>query len=176
VRTIFALLQDYSEARTAVHELRHAGFEPADLNLIVQVSTVDNYAGATPARVEPDTAERFGGEGAGLEGMLAGRPTMTLPDVGRVYVVGQLAAMAAQAISSPGRTEGALAAALSEQGVTADVARAYADGLRRGGLLLWLSVDDGRAGEAAEALRLRHGEYVANYVRPPDRAGLPGRA
>jgi hypothetical protein len=175
VRTIFALLQDYSEARTAVHELRHSGFAQSDLNLIVLVSAVDNYSGTTPARVEPDTAERLGGEAAGLDGMLAGRPTTNLPDVGRAYVVGELATMVAKAAMRPGLAEGAFPTALSEIGVPAATARPYADGVRRGGLLLWLNVDDERAGRAAEVLRLRHGEYVANFLEPASSAGLPGR-
>ncbi|MHB0878345.1 MAG: hypothetical protein ACYC5O_20105 [Anaerolineae bacterium] len=163
MRTIFALLDDYAEVRTAVHELRHAGIEETELNLIVRDSTVDNYAGATPVRVDPDIAERLGGTAAGLEGLFAERRPEMLPDVGRVYVVGQLASIVAKTASRPGLAEGALASALVDVGVAGDAARAYGDGVRRGDVLLWLRVADERAGEVADLLRLRHGKHVASY-------------
>lgn len=161
MKTIFGLFRTYPEAEPAVHELLHRRFKPEQMNVLVQSGAADVHPHAEPARPQADVAERLG---IGLDTMLAPKRPVTVPGVGNVYAAGTLAGLVVKTAALPGAAGDGLQAALVDLGVPADVARTYADGVGRGGVLFWIRVDDEEAPKAANMLRNMKAVQVGSYA------------
>jgi len=91
----------------------------------------DHFAGATAA------AGTVAGAGAGL---LAGLGTVAIPGFGPVVAAGWIVSTLVGA--GAGAAVGGLAGALVDAGLTDEEARTYAEGVRRGGALVTVKVDE----------------------------------
>jgi hypothetical protein len=143
MRTIFVLFGGYSEARGAVEQLAAREFDTDAMNVVVLQSACGGTNGGCECLRDdaPDSGRSFG---EGLDHLLAGR-SMTMPDVGVVLVGG--------GISPPGDIAPAgLEEMLASLAVPREVAEYYADGVRDGGLLMWVRTGDDRAEEAVAIL------------------------
>lgn len=155
-KTITRLFDNRLEAEAAVRNLEAAGFNHADLSLVASdrkdVAGEDRSFLAKDADMDGDndTAEGAGkgaatggaiGAGAGL---LAGLGLLAIPGLGPVVAAGWLASTLAGAVGGAaiGGATGGLLGALKDAGVSDDDANVYAEGVRRGGSLVSVKVEE----------------------------------
>jgi hypothetical protein len=144
--TISRLFDDYASAKQALRALVANGIPEADISIVANNS--DNFYNERANLVDRDNddvegaAETAGGVGAvagGAVGLLTGLGIMAIPGVGPVVAAGWLATTALRALA--GGAAGSIIGALVESGVPEQDAHVYAEGLRRGGVLLTVRTD-----------------------------------
>ena len=151
-KTISRLYNSHAEARAVVRELESAGVGHGDLSILVSNadSAYDEKTKSFPDRDldgkddRSEGAATGSGVGAtvgGAAGLLAGLGLIAIPGVGPVVAAGWL--VAALTGAAAGGATGGIIGALSQQaGISDDEAHVYAEGLRRGGALVSVKVDD----------------------------------
>jgi hypothetical protein len=155
VQTVTAIYDTYDFAVSAVDDLEAAGIPPSDISIVS--NNVDNrYDKDRPAPAED--AGKGAGIGAavgGVGGLLTGLGLLAIPGVGPVVAAGWLVATAAGAMTGAvvGGAAGGLVGALTGAGVPERDANIYAEGVRPGGTLVTVRVDDARASRAREILQ-----------------------
>ncbi|MDB5397171.1 MAG: hypothetical protein JWM91_4677 [Rhodospirillales bacterium] len=150
--TITALFDKFEEADAAVRDLVHAGIDEG------AISIVGNRAGGVSDA--PHRDEGHAGTGAGIgavlgggAGLAAGLGALAIPGLGPVVAAGWLVATLAGA--GVGAAAGGLVGALTRAGISREHAHAYEEGIRRGGTLVTVRVDDDQEDVAADVLE-RH--------------------
>ncbi|MBE7211087.1 MAG: hypothetical protein INR65_08710 [Gluconacetobacter diazotrophicus] len=208
-RTITRLYDTYAEASAAVSALEQAGIPHSDISLVGQdggatrtgtrdpaATTTDmpsGTTGGTSAAATTDTAEgteKGAGTGAsvgtvlgGGAGLLAGIGALAIPGVGPVVAAGWLVATLTGAGigAAVGGGAGGLVGSLTGAGVPEQDAHLYAEGVRRGGSLVTVRVEDARAAAVEQVLdthrgvdtAARRGEYEAGGWSRHDEAAGP---
>jgi len=96
-----------------------------------------------------------GGILGGLAGLLVGLGALTIPGIGPVLAAGPLAAALGTTLAGAGigAAAGGLVGALVGIGVPEEEAEYYAEGVRRGGVLVSVHASDATADDATSALR-----------------------
>ena len=146
-RRISAFFDTYDEAARAVERLEAARLPNFEISLVSNnfddahthhatrsfdaEGTSHEFAGATAA------AGSVAGAGAGL---LAGLGTVAVPGFGPVIAAGWLVSTLVGA--GAGAAVGGLAGALADAGLSDEEAQHYAEGVRRGGALVTVKVDE----------------------------------
>lgn len=165
-RTITRLYDNRTDALEAAHELERMGIPDDDISIIA--SNKDNWydgksAGAGHDRDADGRDDRGEGAvkgaatggiiGAGA-GLLAGLGVLAIPGLGPVVAAGWLAStLTGAAVGAVGGGAiGGLVTALVDAGVPEEEAHVYSEGVRRGGTLLTVRVDDDRASQVASVL------------------------
>jgi len=152
-RTITAFFDDYDDAVEAVSRLRQAGITDADISL---VSGSEKHRSATRSNADDDTASdagkgaAIGGAIGGGAGLLAGLGMLAIPGLGPIVAAGWLASTLAGLAA--GAATGGLVGALVDAGLSEDEAHAYAEGIRRGGTMVSVRVDESRADQTLDIL------------------------
>ena len=156
-RTITRLFDTRPQAEAAVRELERMGVPNDDISIVA----ADH--GAAESRSFGNHEANSGGEndavqgagkgataggaiGAGA-GLLAGLGVLAIPGLGPVIAAGWLATTAAGAVAGAvaGGATGGILGALKHAGVNEDDANVYAEGVRRGGSLVSVRVDEAQA-------------------------------
>jgi hypothetical protein len=158
-RTVARMYDSYDDARTVVSELEAAGIPHGDISLVANADAHGRSVGSTTSGVtggdhpldpadRDDTNTGAGGKrgavvgtalGGGV-GLLAGIGALAIPGVGPVVAAGWLVATLAGA--GVGAASGGLIGSLTGAGVSRDEAHVYAEGVKRGGSLVTVRVDD----------------------------------
>lgn len=172
-RTITRLYDNRSDALEAAHELERMGVSTSDVSIIAsnKDSWYDDKSGIKDKDRDgrDDRGEGLvkgaatgGVLGAGA-GLLAGLGMIAIPGIGPVVAAGWIATTltGAAAGAVAGGAVGGLVAALTDAGVPEDEAHVYSEGVRRGGTLLTVRVDDDRAASVEAAL----GRYRPTDIR-----------
>lgn len=161
-QTIARLYDSYDEASRVVRDLEAARIPHGDISLIA--NNAENRHVVKKVDDEDDTAEGaatgagIGGVVGGGAGLLAGLGIMAIPGVGPVVAAGWLIStlVGAAAGATVGAATGGLIGALTDSGVSEEHAHVYAEGVRRGGALVTVRVEDGKVA-LAESILDRHG-------------------
>jgi hypothetical protein len=196
-RTVIGLFDHRDQAEQAVRVLLDAGFRQGDISVTMQDK--DEMRAMTEAT--GTQAAEGAGAGAvagtvlgGIAGLLVGAGLLVIPGLGPILAAGPFAAAigsaaaiagAAAAGAGIGAAAGGLVGALVGLGVPEEEANVYAEGVRRGGILLLLrTADDEEYDRAKEVMRrngatdveARAGEYRMGGWRAfdPDTAGTVG--
>ena len=161
--TVTGLFDHYSDATSAVDQLKAAGISEDDISIVSK--NADGRYKDNDVGEDAGTGAGIGAAVGGVGGLLTGLGIMAIPGVGPVVAAGWLAATAAGAGTGAvvGGAAGGLIGALTDSGVDERDAHVYAEGVRRGGTLVTAKVDEGRAAEA-EAILQR-----SNWVDLPTR-------
>jgi hypothetical protein len=159
-RTITRLIDNYSDAQAAVAELEKSGIPHSDISIVAS-----NADGAHDHHgdhaVDGDAASRGAGKGAsvggvlgGGAGLLAGLGIMAVPGLGPVVAAGWLVSTLAGVVGGAvaGGAAGGLVGSLKHAGVSEADAHVYSEGVRRGGTLVSVKVDDATEPKAREIL------------------------
>ncbi|MDA8165123.1 MAG: hypothetical protein M0017_08860 [Desulfobacteraceae bacterium] len=156
VKTVLGLMDTCQEAEEAVRELLARGFKPEEIGVAGAAEEPGETAGERPPGVEPLQIEKSaaGATIGGVAGMVAGVITAAIPGVGLVMAAGPVGTALAGA--GLGFTAGGIIGALTGTGASEEEAHAYAEGLRRGGVLVTVSAGEERT-ESAAAILKRHG-------------------
>src|SRR5215211_9058927 len=173
MKTISRLYKDYDTGARVVDELERAGIPRDDISIVANNESGWFDRDRTTSRVDRDHDGRddraegaaagagIGATLGGVAGLLAGLGMLAIPGIGPVVAAGWLASTAAVAVA--GGATGGLIGALTQSGVGEDEAHAYAEGVRRGGTLVTVRVDERRRA-AAEAIMQRHNPMDANTM------------
>jgi hypothetical protein len=154
VKTVFALFDDYQNARQAVDALVQKGLDEEEMNALVQAAVAKDALDVGPHEVHVKKTDEIGEkELHGLDAILGGHRPVRLPDVEMVYAAGEIATIMANAAAAPGTSEGQIDELLVEFGLSPQQAGIYGDGIKGGGVLFWVRVEDEQTPEASETLR-----------------------
>ena len=159
--TVTRLFDNYADAESAVAELERIGIPERDISLIANNrdnahdhriagsgDRVDSKPGAAGGEATKDAGKGagIGGLVGGAGGLLAGLGMLAIPGIGPVVAAGWLASTAAGALAGAavGAAGGGLIGALTHAGIPREDAEVYSEGVRRGGTLVSVRVDDQR--------------------------------
>ncbi|WP_243372142.1 DUF1707 domain-containing protein [Microvirga solisilvae] len=146
-RRITAFFNTYDEAAKAVQRLEAAQFPNFEISLVS--NNADKVAShhAAHSLGEEGSSHEFAGAGAaagtiagGGAGLLAGLGTVAVPGLGPLVAAGWMVSTLVGA--GAGAALGGLMGALADSGLSEDEAQAYVDGVRQGGTLVTVRVDD----------------------------------
>jgi hypothetical protein len=157
-KTIVGYFDDLTQAERGVRALVDGGFSRDDISLIASdpKGEYGKYGMATPASGEPsDSGVVIGAStGAilgGLGGLLVGLGALAIPGIGPIVAAGPLGATLLGV--GIGTTTGGIIGTLTDIGVAEEEAGYYAEGLRRGGVVVAVRIDGLMADRAADMLR-----------------------
>ncbi len=166
-RVVSKLFHTQDQAQAAVRELESMGIQQSDLSIVAR------HAGARETRSfrksdegKSDAAEALDtavGAGEGLAagglvgggaGLLTSLSVLSIPGLGPVIVGGWLVSMAIGATAGglAGGAIGGLLGALKDNGVPEGDANVYAEGVRRGGALVSVRVEEADAARVEASL------------------------
>jgi hypothetical protein len=163
-RAVTALFERYSDAEAAIGRLEAAGIAHSDIAIVASRSEdapALSAPGTAPVAGQAEAQAASGGAhgvdavspagtGAtvgtligGGAGLLAGLGLLAIPGLGPVVAAGWLLATVTGA--GIGAAAGGLVGGLTGTGMSEEEAAAYAEGVRRGGTLVTVRAEDGRA-------------------------------
>jgi len=154
--TITRLFDRYESAHAALHDLIETGVPREDISIVANGAEED-YLQAS----ESSQAAEGAGAGAGIggvigggAGLLAGLGVIAIPGLGPVVAAGWLASTAACLVAgaAAGAAAGGIVGALMDHGVSEQHANVFAEGVRQGGTLLTVRIDEAFAEEITTAL------------------------
>jgi uncharacterized membrane protein len=156
-KTIVALYDEFDTAQDVLEDLLEAGFSRENVSLMASDASGDHARRYTSKDVSEDVSA---GEGAGfgaVVGTLIGLGVALIPGIGPVLGAGPLAvALTAGIGAAAGAITGGITAALVDLGVDEEDAGYYAEGLRRGGTLVSVTVDDAWIDRAEDIMNRHH--------------------
>jgi hypothetical protein len=165
-QTITRLFDNYSDAKSAVHDLERLGVPHDDLSIVA--SNADGAHGDHDGEGVNDHGDVSRGTSTGAVlggagGLLAGLGLLAIPGLGPIVAAGWLAATAAGAGIGAlgGAATGTIVGALKEAGHTDEEANVYSEGVRRGGSLLSARVPDDLTQQASSILAQYNGVDAA---------------
>lgn len=140
-RTVLGLFDTSAHAETAVKALKADGFTQEQIGVAMQSSTdAANFEAstATPVEQAAGAGAVTGGVVGGVLGLLAGFGTIVIPGIGPVAAAGTLSTvLGSTAVGAGlGAATGGLLGALVGLGIPEEEAHVYAEGLKRGGVLV----------------------------------------
>lgn len=142
-KTIVGMFDSLADAHSAVRELVNAGVSRDDVSLIAG-DTRGEYTTTTGTLSDEMSGAASGAStGAilgGLGGLLVGLGVLAIPGVGPLIAAGPLATTLLGA--GVGAAAGGLLGALVDVGVPEEEANYYAEGVRRGGVLVSVRAED----------------------------------
>jgi uncharacterized membrane protein len=159
METVAGLFKNYADAEKAVDELQTAGFERSAISVLAREASIAEKMGQEP-RVSDVTSKAgvgavSGGVGGGLIGLLAGLGALLIPGIGPVVAAGSLATtlglMAGGA--GVGAAVGGIVGAMTGLSISEEEAQVYAEGVKRGGILVAVQAHEDLAAQARDILR-----------------------
>lgn len=171
-RAVTALFERYADAEAAIERLEALGIPHADIAILTSRSpdAPDVSApGTTPVAGEAEANATAAGTGIGTgtgatgtgatvggilgggAGLLAGLGLLAVPGLGPVVAAGWL--VTALTGAGIGAAAGGLVGGLTGAGMSEAEATAYAEGVRRGGTLVTVRSEEGRADQVVAALK-----------------------
>ena len=154
MKTVVGLFRNSADAERAVDALEDAGFVSDDFSVVARDNVIetdyddDDHVGAG----EGAAVGAIGGATVGgLTGLLMGLGVLAIPGIGPVLAAGTLATALGSAAAgagigaATGAVTGGLIGALMDVGIPEEDAHFYAEGVRRGGVLVTVHADDTRA-------------------------------
>jgi len=154
-QTVVGLFDDMSDAQRAVTQLESTGISGSDINIVAgnESGRYDNYTGGTDAGSVAKGAAGGAGAGAAIGGglgLVAGLTALAIPGFGPIIAAGPIAA--ALTGGAIGAAAGGMIGGLRKAGVPEHHANMYAEGVRRGHVLVTVSTTEDLADRAADIL------------------------
>jgi hypothetical protein len=158
-RTVVGVFHSLENAQKACEQLRNEGYSQDEISVIANQTGADISGGKameaavpqpTSASSEIATDAGIGAALGGVGGLLLGFAALAVPGVGPVLAAGPI--IAALGGAGVGAAAGGLIGALTERGVPEQDARYYAEGIRRGDILVTVHASGERADRASEMM------------------------
>lgn len=153
MRTITGLFDTRDQAETAVRSLKAAGIVADDISVVANNADGSYEVDGNEVAEDAGAGAGIGAAVGGAGGLLAGLGALAIPGIGPVIAGGWLLSTVVGAATGAvvGGAAGGLIGALTDAGVDERDAHVYAEGVRRGGVLVTARVDETRA-DAAQAI------------------------
>jgi hypothetical protein len=180
MKTLSALFMDFDNANTAVEKLQASGFERDSISILARDKTLAEKLGGEPTVKEVASGAGAGalggGVGGGLLGLLIGIGALTIPVIGPVFAAGSLAASLGLAAGGAGvgAAVGGILGAMSALSINEEEAQVFAEGVKRGGILVVVQAPDIRADEVRDILYDADAEDVNTLRESWQREGWTG--
>jgi stress response protein YsnF len=154
-KTVVGLFDNMTEAQGAVEDLTAAGLSRSDISIIAgnEQGKYQEYVGGEPHERKGNAAGKGAGIGAvvgGGFGLAAGLASLAIPGFGAVIAAGPIASLLTGA--GIGAVAGGIIGGLTSAGVSKEDAEYFAEGVRRGGILVTVKADDDMADAAASVM------------------------
>ncbi len=154
--TVTGLFETYEEADTAINALHERGISDEQISVIAREYIIRRHYGEDENAVEAGTVSGAvtGTFLGGLTGLFAGLTAIFVPGLGTVLTAGTLVTVLGSTAAGAGigAVGGGLIGALVGAGVPEEDAHFYAEGVKRGGILVLADLPEARAAEAQRAL------------------------
>lgn len=176
MKRVAGLFANEQAADRAISELQKKGFSQEHFGVITRnriVQKVNREEDVREGTVKADQKLGVTGGAAigGLTGLLMGVGALFIPGIGPVVAAGALGALAAG--TGMGAVAGGLLGALTSMGITEE-AEVYAEGIKRGGVLLLVEADDKRAPEVESTMKQMGAVEIQTQRRAWQEAGWSG--
>lgn len=162
-RTVMGLVDSFEGARDLIDDLIDNGYSRDDIGIIAKEPegrTAEDREKISDAQISGVAkGVGIGAAAGGIAGVVIGIAAFTLPGIGAVLAAGPIAAGLAGA--GLGAVTGGVYGAIRNLGVPEEEAQYYAEGVRRGGVLVVVEVDEEDA-ERAEEIMTRDGVVDIN--------------
>ncbi|MBV8816878.1 MAG: hypothetical protein JO022_00905 [Acidobacteriaceae bacterium] len=167
-KTVIGVFDNMADAEAAVRALESAGYSRDDISVIANQTGSDAGDTTTSSTHESSASDvaTDAGVGAalgGVGGLLLSFAALAVPGVGPVLAVGPI--VAALSGAGIGAVAGGLIGALTESGIPEDEAHAYAEGVRRGHILVSVHTTEDQAERARDVLDNGGAVDVDNRVK-----------
>jgi uncharacterized membrane protein len=153
-RTVVGVFNSVQEAQNAVRELESSGVSRSDISIVANKNAVGYETMDSVDRDKASDVVADAGIGAAIGGvgglLLSAAGALTIPVIGPILAAGPIAAALTGA--GIGAAAGGLVGALTETGVPEEHARHYAEGVRRGDVLVTVRAPHGREDEVCDIL------------------------
>lgn len=157
---VVGLFENYQDADRAITKLQDADFSKDDISVVTRKNAIEGYSDdidtADPDETNGVTAGLTGGAAiGGLAGLLAGLGAIAIPGIGPVITAGTLAATLGSTVAGAGigAAAGGLLGALVDAGVPEEEAEWYAEGVKRGGILVSVMADESDIDDARQIIK-----------------------
>ena len=171
-KTVVASYNRLADATAAMRDLRDAGFDETDLNLLASRSTRDAAPDLDESANSAATGAIAGGALGGAAGLAASLLGLAIPGFGPILAAGPIAAALAGA--GAGAVAGGIVGALTDVGISEDDAQFYAESVRRSGAVVTVRADESRAAQAEEILDRHDAVDIEERVAEWKRQGWTG--
>jgi hypothetical protein len=165
MKTLFAVLESYQEAKQAVDRLIEAGYSEEQMNIIVEPDAARQMMAELD--FERIKAEKSGALTEnpirGLDRLLTGRVPTNIPDAGKVIAAGDLALVMVKTASAPRALNDGLQAVMEEFGIPSPAAKEYLDEINAGNILFFMRTAAERAGHASDLIRAGNDFQVESF-------------
>ena len=157
-RVYGGLYTDRDAAERGIRRFHEAGYEPNRIGIIArdrdEAGKLAEETGAGVAKGAA-TGAVAGGILGGLAGLLVGTGALAIPGIGPVVAAGTLATVLGSTAAGAGigAAAGGLIGALVGLGIPEEDAQFYAEGVKRGGVLVTVQTNDDRAQDALDIMR-----------------------
>ena len=155
-RTVVGVFKSMDDAQRAFDALEKDGFAREEISFVANKNAQDSWGGDDAITDTGETASNVAadaGIGAalgGVGGLLLSFAGLAIPGIGPVLVAGPI--IAALGGAGIGAAAGGLVGALTESGIPEEQAHHYAEGVRRGDILITVRTHPDRAEFAASIL------------------------
>lgn len=182
MKTVVGLFENYTDADRAVSELNTRGFNRNEISVAARDNSIRNQVAGESAR-EQAVAESAGAGAVGgavvggLGGLLVGIGALAIPGIGPIITAGTLATALGTTAAGAGigAAAGGLIGALVGMGIPEEDAHFYAEGVKRGGVLVTVQTSDDRASEALNIMRRARAVDVDTQRQSWRETGWSGR-
>jgi uncharacterized membrane protein len=147
MQTVLALFRSYDDVDKALASLHKAGITTDMVGVIAREDVVAGREVGEGVDTDGVTEGATGGAMlGGLAGLIAGVAAMAIPGVGMIITAGTIAtALGSTAIGAGiGAAAGGIIGGLVDLGLSEEEAQYYAEGIKRGGILLTATVPENR--------------------------------
>jgi uncharacterized membrane protein len=161
MKNVVGLFDSEAAADRAINALQKAGFKKNNFGLITRqnsiVQKVDRQEDREQGTIQAeDKLGPIGGAAiGGIAGMLVGVAALAIPGIGPALAAGSIATAlgAAAAGAGMGAVAGGLLGTLTSLGISEEEANFYAEGVKRGGILVVVEADEANAPAASQVMR-----------------------
>jgi len=150
-KTVVGVFNSVPDAENAVSELERIGIPRGDISLVANKHATGYKEGTSDKTSDVVADAGIGAAIGGVGGLLlSAAGALTLPVIGPILAAGPIAAALTGA--GVGAATGGLIGALTESGIPEDEAKYYAEGVRRGDVLVTVKSDSAFADRAREIM------------------------
>ncbi|MGN6371017.1 MAG: YsnF/AvaK domain-containing protein [Phycisphaerae bacterium] len=178
MKTIVGMFDNLSDANAAVSDLTNLGIRRQDISVITHKKDATDRTTTTDA--DADHKETHAAEGAGTgagvgavvgagAGILASLGLLAIPGIGPLLAAGPI--VTALAGAGVGAVSGGIVGGLIGLGIPEEDAAEYEEGVRRGGTVVTVRVDDAQAQQAADILDRHHAVNMQTRTQEWRKAG-----
>jgi hypothetical protein len=161
MKTVSSLFKQFKEADQAIRALEESGIDRQKINVIARDSAVASNLGLEPTVGDVVSSAGVGaaggGIGGGLIGLLVGLGALAIPGIGPVFAAGSVAATLGLTAGGAGVgvAVGGIMGAMTGLSIAEEDAEVYAEGVRRGEILVAVETPEERVDEVRGLWMLR---------------------